>query len=331
MKLLMISTDRKIFEKGSPVALRQIERARDLEELHIIVFTDRSCAEMNLATNVWIYPTRSLSKWSYVFGAIRLGRFIIPRRKIDAITCQDPFLTAMAGASLKKQFGLPLEIQIHTDIGSPYFTYTLGNRMRKMLALSYLPKADTIRAVSEKIRSYVIGGLGVAVEKVSVRPIPVDTGRIAIASITVDLHTKYPKFSKIVLMASRLEREKNIPLALTAWSAVLKSFPSAGLIIVGSGSQEGKIRALVNRLGVTDSVVLEPWVDSTTLASYYKTADLFLNTSLYEGYGMTLAEAHAAGCAIVSTDVGIAREVRAHIVERDNDPSSVAAAVIASL
>jgi glycosyltransferase involved in cell wall biosynthesis len=40
-----------------------------------------------------------------------------------------------------------------------------------------------------------------------------------------------------------------------------------------------------------------------------KTADLFLVTSNYEGYGMTIVEALAAGCTVVSTDVGCAREV----------------------
>ncbi len=45
------------------------------------------------------------------------------------------------------------------------------------------------------------------------------------------------------------------------------------------------------------------------MASYYKTADLFLLTSNYEGYGRTIIEAMAAGCPVVMTDVGIAGEI----------------------
>ena len=37
MKLLMISTDRKIFDKDSAVAQRQIEYAKKYEEVHIII------------------------------------------------------------------------------------------------------------------------------------------------------------------------------------------------------------------------------------------------------------------------------------------------------
>jgi putative flippase GtrA len=56
---------------------------------------------------------------------------------------------------------------------------------------------------------------------------------------------------------------------------------------------------------------MEPWCDDP--ASYYKTADCFLITSDYEGYGMTIVEALAAGCPVVSTDVGIAKEAGASI------------------
>ena len=41
MKLLMISTDKKIFDKDSAVAQRQIEYAKKYEEVHIIIFTKK--------------------------------------------------------------------------------------------------------------------------------------------------------------------------------------------------------------------------------------------------------------------------------------------------
>lgn len=328
-RLLSIGTDHLLFVDGSAVRARIAGYAKDWDEIHIIVSTDRTFVESSIAPNVWIYPTKSKRKALYPLDAIRLGRFIIERRGITEITCQDPFLTAIAGVSLKKQFGLPLELQVHTDIGSPNFTYTIANRVRKALALSYLKRADTIRVVSNRIKDYIAGTISVDPSRITVRPIAVDIERIKNASITADLGEKYPQFDKIALVASRLEPEKRVDLVVSSWPEVLRVIPKAGLVIVGKGSEEQKLRELAKKLGLSGSVIFLPWADQPTLTSYYKTADVFVNTSMFEGYGMTLVEAHAAGLKIVSTDVGVAREVGAAIV--DWRPSHVARGIAAVL
>ena len=166
--------------------------------------------------------------------------------------------------------------------------------------------------------------------RIEVRPVAIDIEKIKNAPVleAADLRRKYPQFDKIVLMASRLEKEKNIQLAINSWPGVLKEFPKAGLVIVGSGSCEKDLRSCALRLAPSN-VIIESWADFGTLVSYYKTADVFLNTSLFEGYGMTLVEAQVAGCRIVSTDVGVAKEVGARIVGWDE--KEVAEAIIQSL
>ncbi|MEK7609655.1 MAG: glycosyltransferase family 4 protein [Patescibacteria group bacterium] len=340
----MISTDRKIFEKESTVRARQVEYAKDWAEVHIIVFDkdssplapsfskrDFRSKEVVVSSNCWAYSTQSRSKFLYPFDAIRLGRFIVQGRRITNITCQDPFLTAMAGVSLKNKFDLPLEIQIHTDIGSPYFTYSFSNKIRKFMATNYIFKADRIRVVSQRIKNYLKDVLKIEDSKIEVRPIAVNTDWIKSAPIIdgADLHKKYPQFSQIVLMASRIEKEKNIALAIQSWKKVVEEIPKTGLIIVGNGSQISNLKSLVSRLSLNENVIFEQWADKNVLVSYYKTADLFLNTSLYEGYGMTLVEAKAAGCEIVSTDVGVAMEVGAKVV--GYSPEEVAKKVIEQL
>lgn len=355
----MISTDRSLFEEGSAVRARQIEYAKEWGEVHIIVFARRNFqfpisnfqinsndqipkikdylkieklkiknSESVISSNCWAYSTRSRLKSLYPFDAISLGKFIIEKRGITEITCQDASLTAMAGASLKKRFCLPLEIQIHEDIGSPYYPFNVTNKIRKALALSYIPKADSIRVVSDRIKKYLVETVGIDSAKIAVRPIAVDTDSIKSTPIdpSADLHAKYPQFKKIILMASRLEKEKNIPLAIEAFKEVVQKMPDAGLTIVGRGSQKARLEALAKRLDLNQSVILEDWVSKATLVSYYKTADLFLNISLFEGYGMSLIEAQAAGCKIVSTDVGIAREAGAVIVPLE--PGKIAETVI---
>ena len=312
MKLLMISTDRKIFDKNSAVAQRQIEYAKKYEEVHIIIFANKTYSETILGTNVYVYPTRSSSRWTYVFDALKLGRFIVEKRGIVEVTCQDPFETGLVGTLIKKRQPVSLELQVHTDIGSPAFqNFNILNKVRTRISKYTLTHADHIRVVSSRIQEYV--GTLVEPSRIEVRPIQIDTEKIKNTPVTIDLHVRFPQFSHIVLIASRLEKEKNISLALEAWKAVIEKRPKAGLIIVGSGSEEGSLKELVNKLNLGNFVIFEGWQNN--LVSYYKTCDVFLLTSLYEGYGMTLVEAQAAGAKIVSTDVGIAKEIGAHIVK----------------
>ena len=316
-RLLSIGTDPLLFKEGSAVRERIRGYAKDWNEMHIIVSTvGRDFGETTIGDNVWVYPTRSRIKLFYPLHMRKLGRFIIRRRNITNITCQDPFLTAMSATGLQKECGLPLEIQVHTDIGSPNYPHTIGNKVRKALALSYLPKANSIRVVSERIKKYLMKQLGIAAAKITVRPIFVDTEKIKNAFVIAgaDLRKKYPQFDRIVLMASRLTTEKNVGLALKAWKLVVGKYPRAGLIIAGSGPKENELRSLAGKRGIANSVVFEKWVDTSTLASYYKTSDVFLSTSFFEGYGMSLIEARAAGLPVVSTDVGIAPEIGAKIV-----------------
>jgi 1,2-diacylglycerol 3-alpha-glucosyltransferase len=130
-------------------------------------------------------------------------------------------------------------------------------------------------------------------------------------------------------MASRIEPEKNIELAIEAFKEVVEKIPKTGLVIVGSGSQISKLKLLISKRELSDSVVFESWASPETLYSYYKTADIFLVTSFFEGYGMTLVEAHAAGRKIVSTDVGVAKEIGATIV--DDTVKSVSSGIIGAL
>jgi glycosyltransferase involved in cell wall biosynthesis len=87
------------------------------------------------------------------------------------------------------------------------------------------------------------------------------------------------------------------------------------------------LRALSRSLGIEKQVVFAGWVNN--LMAYYGIADVVLCTSQYEGYGLALVEAHQAGRPIVSTDVGVARELGASIVE--HQPRAIAEAVIATL
>ncbi len=114
-------------------------------------------------------------------------------------------------------------------------------------------------------------------------------------------------------MASRLTTEKNISLALSSVALLAKRQPDISLTILGDGPLKENLIHMAKKLGIEKQVHFPGWIYPTS--SYFEMADIFLQSSWYEGYGLTFIEAAAHHLPIVSTDVGIAKEVGAYIAE----------------
>ena len=115
MKILMIGTDRKLFEEGSVVRARMIRYAEYVGELHIIVFTQKNPKseirnpKIQIGENVFVYGTESRNRWWYILDGIRIGEKILRTAISDwVITTQDTAETGLVGWRLKSLFGIPL-------------------------------------------------------------------------------------------------------------------------------------------------------------------------------------------------------------------------------
>jgi len=308
LKILSIGSDRKLFEEGSAVSLRIKEYGSLVEELHIVILAKESLGfkDKQIAPNVWLYPTNSLSRWFYIHDAARIGKRIIFKNKFvrgqSVITVQDPFESGWAGMKIKKKWRIPLEVQMHTNPSSPYFSGFLNN-LRKRIAYKVLRNADSVRVVTADLKSKVSNSTSA---NIRVLPIYVDRKKIEDAKISFDLHARYG-WHFILLTVSRLAPEKNLSLALNTLALVRERFPDTGLVIVGSGSEEKVLKSEVKSLKLEGAVEFAGWQDN--LSSFYKTANTFIQTSFFEGYGLSLVEAGLSGLPVITTPVGIALEL----------------------
>ncbi len=305
----MLSTDATILTHQSDAQKRMREYSDLFEKLDIIVYT-KSAGQLpiHLTDQLSIYPTNTRTPILYFWQAYQLARQIIRNHPNTIVSCQDPFETGIVGWLLKIWHRAPLHIQIHTDFFSPYFSAeSWKNKGRVFLAKRLIARADRIRVVSQRIQESLVKQLAIDAEKIDTLPIFVDVQKIENAKIKVDLHSRYLEYDVRILMASRLTQEKNIELAIHAVAHLAKEYPKLLLLIVGEGPEKQKLEILSQHLQMEKNVRFEPWTDD--LASYYKTSDIFLLTSNYEGYGRTVVEAMAAGTLVVMTDVGLAGEV----------------------
>lgn len=100
--------------------------------------------------------------------------------------------------------------------------------------------------------------------------------------------------------AGRLVPQKGFDMLLDAFARISPSHPDWKLVIWGEGPERQALEAQRDRLGLRKKVFL-PGV-SERPAEWVETADIFVLSSRYEGWGIVLTEAMAAGLPVVSFD-----------------------------
>ncbi len=80
--------------------------------------------------------------------------------------------------------------------------------------------------------------------------------------------------------------------------------PEASLVIVGRGHLRRRLQRQASRLGIGDKVTIEPGMPFERLASLFRSADLVVYPSFYEGQGLIPLEAMSSGTPVVTVDDG---------------------------
>jgi glycosyltransferase involved in cell wall biosynthesis len=307
----MLSSDRALFDPDSAVRARLIAQAKLVAALHVIVLTSRDERYHTFHIgNLTVRPTRSRGRIASLFDVLRIGRSILLSARLKKnwlITTQDPFEIGFLGYLLALRYHLPLHLQIHTDPWSLEWRHErLGNRVRFFLMRFVLHRASGIRVVSERVYQSVCAEK-IPEERITRIPIFTDIHKWQSTKATLDLHKAYPSAGAIVLAIGRLQPEKNFHGLIRAFARVHALHDDALLIIVGAGPERERLLLLASTLGLARAVAILPW--ARDVVSYYKTADMYVQPSLYEGWGLAVVEAMASGCPVIMTDVGLAGEV----------------------
>ena len=103
----------------------------------------------------------------------------------------------------------------------------------------------------------------------------------------------------LVVACGRLSQQKDYPTLLRAWELVVKKTPAV-LWILGTGPDRQSLEQLRDSLGLKDSVRFMGFQKNPF--AYMAKADLFVLSSLWEGFANVIVEAMACGVAVVSTD-----------------------------
>ncbi|WP_052208012.1 glycosyltransferase family 4 protein [Croceibacterium mercuriale] len=115
-----------------------------------------------------------------------------------------------------------------------------------------------------------------------------------------------PNDLPLVFSLCRLEPRKNIAACVTALAGLRDQGLAFRYVVGGRGPALDEVRALVARLGLADRVEVAGFIPADETARLYAAADIFLHPQVaadggrdFEGFGIAIADAMAAGCAVV--------------------------------
>ncbi len=116
----------------------------------------------------------------------------------------------------------------------------------------------------------------------------------------------------LVLTLCRIEPRKNVATAIDVVAACNSAAIRCHYVVAGRGPELAKVRAQAERLSQGPAIRIAGFVSDDEMATLYRRAAIFLHPQIavedgrdFEGFGIAIADAMAAGCAcIVGRDGG---------------------------
>ncbi|MCA1995460.1 MAG: glycosyltransferase, partial [Coleofasciculus sp. S288] len=157
-----------------------------------------------------------------------------------------------------------------------------------------------IVAVSQGVATDLARTASLPLERIQVIYNPVVTPELLTrAKEPLDHPWFNPGEPPVILGVGRLVEQKDFSTLIRAFNQVRQIQP-ARLMILGSGREKSRLKALVQELGLEDDVAMPGFVQNPY--AYMARSAVFVLSSAWEGFGNVIVEAMAVGTPVVSTD-----------------------------
>ncbi|HEV7213920.1 MAG TPA: glycosyltransferase [Chloroflexota bacterium] len=231
------------------------------------------------------------------------------------------WLSGLVAADLRRRWNVPSLVMFHTlaRVKNLYIGdgETADSELRAQGEQRAMDSADCIIAANAVERDHMLSQYRVAPDKIAIAPLGVDTVTFKprdrqAARATLGLAGK-----QLVFSVGRIEPLKGMDTLVRAAGLLVHDDPTLRerlQVLIGGGhvddddpgggTELARLRALIERLGLSDVVHLLGSLPQSDLPQYYAAADCVVVPSHYESFGLVAVEAMACGAPVVASRVG---------------------------
>ncbi|MBR3355599.1 MAG: glycosyltransferase family 1 protein [Oscillospiraceae bacterium] len=172
----------------------------------------------------------------------------------------------------------------------------------KILSFICTTLATDLYACGKDAGVYMWGKKNVLAGNVSIMTNAIDTAMFRFSQTTRQNKRKELNLKEepVVGIVGRLSPQKNYPFLFRVFKQVLTQIPNAKLLVVGRGDLENELKAEVNKMALSDSVLFLGVRDDVN--ELLCSMDVFVLPSLYEGLPVVLIEEQANGLPAIISD-----------------------------
>lgn len=186
-------------------------------------------------------------------------------------------------------------IDVGTNV-SVAFPTGLNRLFRKYI----LTKADYVVTVSKGVQKDIIQNFGISENRTKTIYNSCDIDSIKKNSMKKNKHISISLPDKYILTVGSFRRPKGHWHLIKAFSTIANDFPNYKLVICGEGPYRKEYEKLIKLLGIQNRVLMPGFLNPPH--AVMSSSELFVFSSIYEGFGNVIIEAMACGVPVISTD-----------------------------
>ncbi len=210
-----------------------------------------------------------------------------------------------------------------------HFPAGIRGRIKWQVQRLSLRRSTRVITDSDSSKADIMRITGISPDSIDVvRLAPASTFRpVTDQALLRAVRKKYKLPRRFILYVGDLNWNKNITGLLKAFQKVKQDIT---LVLVGKAFIEGSpeanaIQSSIDALGIRSEVIMPGFVPFDDLPVLYTLANVYVQPSFYEGFGLPILEGMACGCPVISSHASSLSEIAGPAIMIDpNNPDDIA-------